>query len=191
MENPIRIFKSKDGKTLKIYQDENPESPREWDNMGIMVCWHSRYNLGDKNNFKSPGDFQEWLKNNPAIVLPLYLLDHSGITISTRDFKDSWDSGQVGYIYVTHKKIKEEYGKVTKATKARAEKMLRSEVETYDQYLRSAVYGFVVEAKPKKYPCCGHETIEQLDSCWGFYGYDPKTNGMFVHVGDKWEEVSK
>ena len=36
------------GYTINIYQDENSESPREWDNAGTMICSHSRYNLGDE-----------------------------------------------------------------------------------------------------------------------------------------------
>lgn len=32
---------------LRIFQDEEPESPRKWDNFGHMVCWHRRYELGD------------------------------------------------------------------------------------------------------------------------------------------------
>lgn len=41
-----------------------------------------------------------------------------------------------------------------------AEKYLKSEVETYDQYLTGDVYGYVIEDKEG----------EELDSCWGFYG---------------------
>jgi len=33
------------------------------------------------------------------VLLPLYLLDHSGLSISTSDFCDPWDSAQVGWIY--------------------------------------------------------------------------------------------
>ena len=30
------------------------------------------------------------------VVLPVYLLDHSGLSVSTTDFNDPWDSGQTG-----------------------------------------------------------------------------------------------
>ncbi len=36
---------------LKIYQDDNTDSPRSWDNLGTMICFHRRYNLGDKHNY--------------------------------------------------------------------------------------------------------------------------------------------
>ncbi|MBQ1716696.1 MAG: hypothetical protein II025_02230, partial [Ruminococcus sp.] len=30
------------------------------------------------------------------VVLPVYLLDHSGLSVSTHSFNDPWDSGQTG-----------------------------------------------------------------------------------------------
>jgi hypothetical protein len=32
---------------LKILPDEDPTSPREFDNLGIMVCFHGRYDLAE------------------------------------------------------------------------------------------------------------------------------------------------
>ena len=34
---------------FEIKQDEDPQSPREWDQLGTMWCHHSRYSLGDKD----------------------------------------------------------------------------------------------------------------------------------------------
>lgn len=43
---------------LKISLDWDAPNPREdYDNLGTMVCWHRRYTLGDKHNFKEPEDF--------------------------------------------------------------------------------------------------------------------------------------
>ncbi len=156
-----------------IYIDENAENPREmWDNLGTMCCFHKRYDLGDKKEIVANSDnYDGWDSVERAIkraagdciILPVYLLDHSGITISTRDFRDSWDSGQVGFIYVSKEKIRKEYGwkNITTKRKERIENYLRSEVETYDMYITGQVYGYVIEA--------GEEC---LDSCWGHYGLD-------------------
>ena len=38
---------------LEIFDDLDPTNPREFDNLGIMVCFHSRYILGDETNLKS------------------------------------------------------------------------------------------------------------------------------------------
>jgi len=41
-------------KTAVILHDPDPYNPRDSDyqeNLGTMICWHRRYNLGDKHNF--------------------------------------------------------------------------------------------------------------------------------------------
>jgi hypothetical protein len=151
-------------RVVRICIDENPESPREWSNLGTMICWHRRYKLGDRHSFADPESFQDWLGNNPAVVLPLYLYDHSGITMNTTGFHCPWDSGQVGYIYVTLADVRKEYAKrrISGRTRTRAEECLRQEVSTYDDYLTGSVYGFIVEDKDG----------ETVDSCWGFFGLD-------------------
>ena len=167
------------GIEVKIYRDEYPESPREWDNLGTMVCWHNRYELGDKHDFDTPEDFEEWLKDNPALVLPLFLYDHSGISISckcTYPYNDIWDAGQVGYIYVTYKKLRKEfnYKNITKSRYLKAIKYLEGEVDTYNDYLTGEVYGYTANCA-----ICG----DFVDSCSGFYGYDIKTNGILDSLG--------
>lgn len=108
------------------------------------------------------------------VMLPLYLYDHSGITISTGPFNCPWDSGQVGYIYVTKEAIKSEftYQKVTKKARQKAIEIMQSEVKTYDQYLTGSVYGYTIE------PTDENKNIECDDSCWGFFGYDHKASGL-------------
>jgi hypothetical protein len=154
---------------IRVMADSDPESPREWDNLGTMVCWHSRYNLGDvdgNREYESPEAFLEEIGD--AIVLPLYLYDHSGITMNTTGFSCPWDSGQVGFIYITLDKVRKEYGwkKITKKRREQIEKYLTGEVETYDMYLRGEVYGFNITRNDED----GEEV--DIDSCWGFYGYD-------------------
>ena len=159
----------RNGLTINIAQDLEPQSPREWDNLGHMICFHSRYTLGDKHNF-STDEFNGWeemeidLKTQyeAVVVLPLYLYDHSGISMRTyrHGHHASWDCGCVGFIYVTKGDIIKEYDKVTKKTIARAEKVLIGEVEEYNDYLTGNVYGYIIEDKDG----------ENLESCWGFSG---------------------
>ena len=151
MRNALETF-AVGNKIVSIYHDDNPESPRSWDNLGTMVCFHSRYSLGDKKHgYRDPSDFiEEWIKphvgRKGAVVLPLYLYDHSGITMSTSAFSCPWDSGQVGWIFVDYDTIRKEYGckRVTAAVKAKVEEVLRQEVEDYDAYLTGDVYGFII-----------------------------------------------
>ena len=144
------------------------ETPRDWGNLGTMYCWHRNYELGDKHPYKNctPDEMLEIIKEDEGdtFMLPVYLYDHSGLRMSTGSFNDRWDSGQVGFIYVSKKKVREEYSckRITKKLEEKVYKILEAEVETYDQYLSGQVYGFVVE----------DENENVLDSCWGFYGLD-------------------
>ena len=163
---------------LEILQDESHESPREWDNLGTMICFHRRYNLGDKNDIINSDDFnswneqREWIEKNikPAVLLPLYLYDHSGITMNTTGFSCGWDSGQVGWIFVTKEQVRKEYGvkRITKDIVDKVTKVLEGEVKTYDQYLTGDVYGYRISQIDVCDKGCEHK--DEIDSCWGFYG---------------------
>lgn len=95
------------------------------------------------------------------VILPLYLYDHSGITMNTTGFTCPWDSGQVGWIYATRDAVLKEYGgkNLTAAKREKAENLLCGEVAHYDCYLRGECYGFELLKNGKT-----------VDSCWGFIG---------------------
>ena len=48
---------------IEVYPDFDPQNPREWDNLGIIVCSHGRYELGeeqfDKNRIDYYSSFDE------------------------------------------------------------------------------------------------------------------------------------
>lgn len=266
------IIEDRDGKEalLVIEHDDSPAfSPRDWDNVGTMVCWHRRYNLGDKHDYSEPKDFLrdlaetadrdellEYVKNGEAsemklgynedsqeweldtrwdfngewytsthedmhtledeilqemahddlllfasknhVILPLYLYDHSGITMSTGSFSCPWDSGQVGWIYVSKEKVFGEGLRYMEpelmATrdpkifndaknwecpteenwKKIAAHFLEGEVETYDDYITGAMLGYQVYDIGED----GEIDNDSTDSCWGFYGYETARNGI-------------
>ena len=129
------------GCTVTIDQDEFAENPRDSDcNLGTMLYCHSRYVLGDKQC--TPDNIQDALESfgPDAVVLPLFLYDHSGITMNTTGFACPWYSGQVGYICVSHDTIREEYGEVNDESIELATQCLQGEVETFDQYISGEVY---------------------------------------------------
>jgi hypothetical protein len=177
---------------LEILQDESPESPREWDNLGTMICFHRRYNLGDKHNF-SVEEAQDMTKGKDIISLPLYLYDHSGITMSTSPFSCRWDSGCVGFIYVTKEQVRKEYGvkRITKDIVDKVTKVLQGEVKTYDQYLTGDVYGYRISKVEVCDKGCEHK--EEVHSCWGYYGEESvneEGNSMLeYYIGKEEKEV--
>ena len=137
------------GYEIKIYQDEYPESPREWDNLGNMLCKHPDYDLGDVKESKAMDheEIKEYVKRKDVIALPLFLLDHSGLWMRTGRFEcdyGGWDTSMVGYITITHEKVKEEYGwkQLTKKRIQKIEGYLEDEVRTYSDYLEGGVVGF-------------------------------------------------
>lgn len=168
---------------LTIDYDEYPENPRtEWDNACVMVCWHRSYNLGDKHDYYNPDDFQERMeldiKDGLLFLKPLYLYDHSGITISTAPFSCRWDSGQVGWIYMTIDTAikegwvaegKEKVDECTQEEKDKVHNYMDGEVKNYDQYLRGEVLYYKLESV-KECECCGTVLYENEDSCHGFFG---------------------
>jgi len=179
----------------RIVQDPDPESPREWDNLGTMVCFHKRYNLGDapvrKHNFETPSQFLEFLEENEdkVLVLPLYLMDHSGVSISVDDtlfrMVDSagWDWGQVGWIYVTYEDIRKEYGvrRVTRKVLEKARQALIAEVETYNKYLQGQIMGFIIE---EHHPT---ECWQTIDSCFGFYEFED----LLYYVPEQYKHLAQ
>jgi len=176
---------------IEVSQDHDPLNPRkDWDNLGHMICFHDRYILGDEHSYADvealvhelsglyEDELTEYLEEDEIskcwevahanhIILPLYLYDHSGITMNTTGFSCGWDSGCVGIIYISLEDARKEYSwkRVTKARRERIEKYLTSEVEVYDHYLTGSVYGFNIEREDPD----GEE--EFVGACWGFFGY--------------------
>lgn len=204
MREPYDTIKHR-GCTIKVYPDDNAESPREWCNVGTMACWHSRYNLGDIQPKEDAEEYiaalargdarfdkldtlldRAWNSASDAvckrvkqwrdaalaealakdhIILPLYLYDHSGITMSTSSFSCPWDSGQVGIIHCTMAKARDEWGEkhnpgiTDEEIRKKAIACLVAEVKTYNDHLTGNVYGYVAE----------DENENHIDSCWGFF----------------------
>lgn len=116
---------------LTVEQDEIAEDPREWSNLATMVCWHRRYDLGDKHRYEDMHELLEDLADGIGVeydedissadlmtkLAPyclfkqLYLYDHSGISMSTSNeypYNDRWDAGIVGFAYISKKTVIEE-----------------------------------------------------------------------------------
>jgi len=176
MDTPYRTIEHK-GMTVEIHQDPSPSNPRqEFDNLGTMICCHNRYDMGDKHEYNHNA-YSSWdgflaavaKKEGSLVSLPIYMYDHSGQTINTTGFSCPWDSGRLGFIYVTKEKLRKQYGwkVITKKREEQALKYLLGEVETYDDYLTGNVYGYRVK------DALGVE----IHSCWGFYG-DPDNSGI-------------
>lgn len=208
----IAHTETRGGFTLTIEQDTDACDPLvDHDNASTFVCDHGRYNLGHEDGhakareaiwrsrdfdaawedefdfYHGPDLFLMIQKCSDIVWLPLYLYDHSGITMRTTSFACRWDSGQVGFAFMTRETALREFGgkRLTKAIIEKAEGLIRGEVETYDTYLRGEIYGYVID----------DEDGATVESCWGFYGLDyaiEEGSDMLQYlVDEKAEEVAK
>ena len=194
-----------DGRKLRlvIEQDEFPADPRSWDNLGTMLCCHRDYQLGDCNSNreteeqlaeicrkyrKSDEEIDEMtfaeegrfiLDQDNVCGLPLYITDHSGISMQTYRF-DAWDSSFVGLIfvekdfYLAQMCLKDEEG-----WKEKAKETLKSEIEIYSDFLEGNVYQWTLyepvvvirqSMGGKELSRKIDEEGEMVDSMGGFYG---------------------
>ena len=145
--------------------------PRQDFNLGTMFCLHKKYNIGDKHNY-SGNDFSSWKEvkkflkeeEEAIIILPLFAYDHGLFSLSTTPFNCNFDSGQVGYIYVTEEDVLKEYGLLTKKIKNKVKNLLEEEVKIYNFYLTGETYNVTV-----------YQDSEEID-CFNVYGYEEIEN---------------
>jgi DNA-binding cell septation regulator SpoVG len=98
------------------------------------------------------------------VILPLYLYDHSVLSISTAPYSGraqhaDWDSGQVGWIYATKADALNAVGEVDNGVFSITKEILASEVAEYDSFLGGDCYGFQL-----------YKNGNEVNSCWGFIG---------------------
>ena len=161
MIDPVEVIEYRHHKII-VMHDQDHGNPREnFDYLGTMICFHKRYNLGDKHEL-TRDQAKALQRSNGIIQLPLFLMDHSGLTMRTYSFSCPWDSGQVGFICVGIDKVRLEFGwkRITQARRRQIRRHLEGEVQEYRWHLENEVYGYEIETN----------TGEFVDSCWGFYG---------------------
>lgn len=179
--------------TIAICESEG-FGPREHTNLGVMVCFHSSYELGDIQVPAIRNSIKEYVEDLEIVTsLPLFINDHSGITMNTTGYSCRWDSGEVGLIYITKEDL-DRVGLPHDTNIDTLQKYLKDEVLEYAHYLEGSVWGYKLAEKIVKPTCslCGvPERISwvELDSACGFLGDDHETNGLLHEARDNgWEE---
>jgi len=142
---------------------------------GTFVCWHQRSYLGNINYPKH----DEYLENHTegSISFPVYIYDHSGISLSTEPFGCPWDSGVVGKWVFTREDLEKEMwceslGEFDlKKAKVEAHEYVKSMVSTLNDILQGEVWYFALHKQDPNCSCCGMQPpSEVIDSCGGFIG---------------------
>jgi hypothetical protein len=151
---------------IKLVYDTDAESPREWDNLGTITAEHRRYDFSDTDSIPIER-FEDIVskKTSDYLYLPVYMYDHSGVSLSTSPFSCPWDSGQVGYIYVSKDNIRKEYGvkRISPKLKLSVYELLRQEISIYSQYINGEVYGFQIAEIGNEYI---QDNYPVMSKCW-------------------------
>lgn len=122
-------------------------------------------------DFKEPSNLILALELCSDITFqPLYLYDHSGLTMRTSPFSCNWDSGQVGMVILTHDTVRKEFGISPKdsVSWAKCEEIIKAEVSCYDDFLTGNCWGYVI--KEIVDGDLSDDSGEVLESCFGFLG---------------------
>lgn len=199
MDDEIEVIMSDDGKTrVRLMSDWDGEmsNPREYMATEIVTPRLRNWNVATPDaEFQDQFDqlyercggeaFARYMRIFHGIeVLPVYMYEHSAVALSVGSFVGraqhaDWDSGQIGWAYITPERIEE-----TGITDY--EGAIATEVETLGQWMNGEVYGYVVEElhhyKRAEVDADGNflageftdaeDEWEETDSCWGFIGYD-------------------
>lgn len=157
LENTITKHYTQTGMRVTVLVDEYPTNPREGCNLTTMICHHRNYSLGDVkeseqfNGYNSLKELKQALVEyygEMAYIKPLSLYDHSIQTLAIGEPTDRWDSGYVGFIFVTKEQARKWFNvkRITKSILEKIEKLAQAEVEEYNKvWLWGEVYYLSLE----------------------------------------------
>jgi hypothetical protein len=138
-------------------------NPREHVKFGKIYTWHRRYSIGDPHNFKNAKEMEDAIleeagkldvKNRRKalnelifVIMPVYMYDHGGRVLSTSPFDCPWDSGQLGWTYVTTKAAKEWFNvsKLKPEHKVKARELLEKELKLLNNWIEGEIYYFDIK----------------------------------------------
>lgn len=181
---------------IMSYLNAGSDCPRDWCNLGTFVSFESGVCGPDELPQCDPEDYLVQLVESYEsgfedrvnadfygddltavladridkhyILLPVYEFQHGGVAYNTSGFSCPWDSGQIGYIYVSKEDVRKERGwkRITKKRQELIEKALTAEIEVYSMWANGEVWGFELYHHDVD---VGYNETDVEDSCWGFY----------------------
>lgn len=205
MENYLTYENNKYRLTIDF--DTLVEDPRRGSEpLGKLICF-TRSGIGDEHDYDSPmeaiGDIlddcdidfdyysldtaagiDKALKdlNEFCVVKPVYKYEHSNIKLSYAPFTDSWDSCHAGYMYVPVENIKRLYGTLDDMARIDIMSILEGDLSVYNMYINGEVLCYTLEEK-EQCTHCNNIDYTEIDCGYGFFGMEPKTNGLLESIG--------
>ena len=123
------------GLMFVVDYDPYPEDPRLEETLTEIVCWHRKYQMGDKRP-EDPEDFLETVQKGD-VVKRLYLYDHGGLSLSTTPYDDQWDSMWIGFVRVRPDAM--ERGGLTMDEEV-VDRTIAIEIEELEKYVNGSCY---------------------------------------------------
>ena len=164
-----------------LYQDEHPLRDWDWNGTITLIAPFKGYGNDDEHDLND----EKFLKYLRAVrifggvVIPVYYLEHSGLSFKAGRFNDPWDSGWAGCAWMRPKQIREIYKGDKQAAKAHLESMIR----VMDARAQNECYGV------RAYGSDG----EELYACYGFWNTYPTWQKlmevMAEHVSDDFADM--
>ena len=177
-ETPLMTKKIRHGLRAVLVVDEHSYNPRGDDNITRIVTWHRKYLIGDEGPGETPTKFianllceyhpeiagmdERDLKETspkallekypyPGYLQPLYIYDHGGYVLSMQPFSCPWDSGWLGFIYITPKMAKEYRVEIEE----RATDIMIAELKMAEAWGNGYVYAVRIEDDYETIECFG------------------------------------
>jgi hypothetical protein len=144
------------GHIVQILPDPDTRNPRDcFDHIATFAFFHRQYRLGDKIEIKWE-DYPGWTEMErdivgtykPRYITPVYMHNHSGLVLSTSPFPCPWDSGRVGFMWISDPDIPRDD----------LSKIVEDEIRELNQWLSGDVWTIDIDDGKE---CLG-----------GVYGYD-------------------
>lgn len=195
----IENYTAPDGTAWRVFvvQDESPESPRDWDNTAQLLTKTRSYHSPDHGRDADPLGIMDktaegwgWSSRMRGLYLAARtdVLAWAMLDQSERDgslyltfYDNSADIGETmhdGVAYVTREAWEATRG-TGEYTDREARDAIRGEVDSFNQYARGEVCGFVVEQQVTWQALNADGTLgdegrtmdtwELVESVWGFY----------------------
>ena len=174
----------------ELVYDPDADSPREWDNLGtILISPDKSHWIASPDDIvdtsirlgKNPHEHWENLrreqlnlkKSDIAIAYPITKYEHGSISLSL-GYKQGWDYGVVGFVYITKETLRKEYGvkRITKSIIECAENRLQDELDTLTRWLNGDCYGWQIKEYALDDGGLDWEEVDTLDNCWGYFDQD-------------------
>ena len=140
-------------KRYEVRQEIDVINPRKMEGkIGHFTFAYRVYNLDDEDQkfdisaYGSWKEVEEMLKEvrGAYLVLCVSMTDHSGQTIYIGQPRDAWDSGIIGFCWMSKEEIVDLFGDLSQQSLEQAEKALEEEVRRYDNWRNGEIYEAVI-----------------------------------------------